>query len=387
MEDIIVVSTADWDHPLWTNKQHVTSVLASQGHKILYIESLGLRSAFATSKDLFRLLKRLLKGIRLPRKVAPNIWVFSPLVIPGRNQGIWLFINRILLNVQILIALLLTGIKKEWLWTYNPLTARLVNLKLYKKTIYHAVDAIHEQPYMPKKLIENEEKVLCTSVDQVFVTSPKIEESLRNYSKRITYHSNVCDFDHFHKALTKYKDFTPGDLIDIPRPRIGFIGALSSYKIDFELIADLAKRNPQWSFVFIGPKSEGEPNTKTDLLDHISNIYLLGYRPYQVLPKYCAGFDLAWLPLKINNYTQSMFPMKFFEYLAAGLPVVASEINSLTNFKKVAYLCAPSFSSFEKAIIDALGCNGPSLDVRIQLARKNTYLTRSIEMVKELRRI
>ena len=83
MADFVVLATADWDHPLWTNKQHVAVALAAEGNRVLYVESLGLRSAQPTGRDLKRILKRLRRGLRLPRLVQKGIWVWSPLVIPG----------------------------------------------------------------------------------------------------------------------------------------------------------------------------------------------------------------------------------------------------------------------------------------------------------------
>ena len=77
MADVVLLATADWDHPLWTNKQHVAVALAAEGHRVLYVESLGLRPAQATARDLSRILKRLRRGLRGPRRVRPGIWVWS----------------------------------------------------------------------------------------------------------------------------------------------------------------------------------------------------------------------------------------------------------------------------------------------------------------------
>ena len=75
-----------------------------------------------------------------------------------------------------------------------------------------------------------------------------------------------------------------------------------------------------------------QPKGRSNLIKELGNVHLLGYRSYSELPAYCAGFDVAWLPLQMNAYTHSMFPMKFFEYLASGLPVVSTSIDSLSSF-------------------------------------------------------
>ena len=162
------------------------------------------------------------------------------------------------------------------------------------------------------------------------------------------------------------------------------MGAVSSYKLDFTLIAAVARAHPQWQFVFIGPTGEGEPYTDITLLNEEPNVHLLGAKPYGQLPEYCAGFDCGWLPLRLTPYTQSMFPMKFFEYLAAGLPVVATSIDSLVQFSGVALLCEPEQTAFSKALEKALSSSGVSLDERLALAAKHTYIARTRRMLMAL---
>ena len=387
MAHIVLIATADWDHPLWTNKQHVACELSNQGHKVLYVESLGIRSPNNTSKDFNRILKRIIKGFLPPRNVFKNIWVWSPLVIPGSSKGISLLINKIIIRTGIKIALFSIGLKYDWFWTYNPLILKFINIKRFSKTIYHAVDAIQEQPNMPKKFIQTEEINLCKNVDQVFVTSPAIEKKLQPYARKIKYQPNCCDYDHFSKALNIKSNFIPKDILGISKPIIGFFGALTNYKLDFKLISDLASIHPDWNFVFIGPLSEGEKRTNTSLLVNKDNIHLMGFRKYNQLPYYCARFDIGWLPLNLNLYTQSMFPMKFFEYLASGLPVVSTCIDSLSSFHQEALLCDQTVDSFSQAIKLTLAGQCPNLRDRLELARKYTYKSRTLEMINDINKI
>ena len=382
--DVVLLSTADWDHHLWTNKQHVACSLAAVGFRVLYVESLGLRSVQAKGRDLLRIFRRLCRGLLPPRAVRPGIWVCSPLVIPGGSEGLILKINRLLLAVSIGAARARLNFQHAWLWTYNPLTLRYLNVQDYRLRIYHAVDALQEQPGMQRQLIDNEERRLCELVDQVFVTSPQLELRLLPFAKRLRYDPNVADQMHFSAAMEVDLTSLPSDLAQIKEPRIGFIGAISSYKLDFPLIASLALYHPKWQFVFIGPTGEGEPHTDITLLSEQPNVHLLGAKPYGQLPEYCAGFDCGWLPLRFTPYTQSMFPMKFFEYLAAGLPVVATSIDSLVQFSGVALLCEPELTAFSKALEKALSSSGVSLDERLALAAQHTYIARTRRMLLAL---
>ena len=388
MADIVLISTADWDHPLWTNKQHVACSLAAEGERVLYVESLGLRSVQAKTQDFRRIFRRLLLGLRLVRQVRPGIWVLSPLVLPSGSHGLALRLNRLMLRCSIALACRFLRFRSAWLWTYNPLTLLYLPLKGFSLAIYHAVDAVQEQPCMPKALIESEEARLCRSVDQVFTTSPYLAEQLSRHTDRVCYEPNVADRDHFAFALEQRQDpafVDPPGLEGIPEPKIGFVGAISSYKLDFALIRSVALRHPEWHFVFIGPQSEGEPSTDLSQLCGLSNVHWLGPKPYSQLPRFLAGFQCAWLPLQCNAYTRAMFPMKFFEYLFAGLPVVSTRIHALRSFEAICSLCPPDPVEFSHQIQQVLAGEGPTLEQRLRGIEGYTYASRTRRMLKLLR--
>ena len=388
MADIVLLSTADWDHPLWTNKQHVACSLASEGERVLYVESLGLRSVQAKTQDFRRILRRLLLGLRFVRQVRPGIWVLSPLVLPGGSQGVALRLNRLMLRCSVSLACWVLRFRSPWLWTYNPLTLLYLPLKGFTLSVYHAVDAVQEQPCMPRALIESEEARLCRSVNQVFTTSPYLAERLAMHTDRICYEPNVADRDHFSTALEQRQDpgfVDPPELRGIPEPKIGFVGAISSYKLDFALIRSVALRHPEWHFVFIGPQSEGEPSTDLSQLCGLGNVHWLGPKPYSQLPRFLAGFQCAWLPLQCNAYTRAMFPMKFFEYLFAGLPVVSTRIHALRSFEAICRLCPPEPLEFSKQIQQVLAGEGPTLEQRLSGIEGYTYVSRTRRMLKLLR--
>ena len=388
MADIVLLSTADWDHPLWTNKQHVACSLASEGERVLYVESLGLRSVQAKTQDFRRILRRLLLGLRFVRQVRPGIWVLSPLVLPGGSQGVALRLNRLMLRCSVSLACWVLRFRSPWLWTYNPLTLLYLPLKGFTLSVYHAVDAVQEQPCMPRALIESEEARLCRSVNQVFTTSPYLAERLAMHTDRICFEPNVADRDHFSTALEQRQDpgfVDPPELRGIPEPKIGFVGAISSYKLDFELIRSVALRHPEWHFVFIGPQSEGEPSTDLSQLCGLGNVHWLGPKPYSQLPWFLAGFQCAWLPLQCNAYTRAMFPMKFFEYLFAGLPVVSTRIHALRSFEAICRLCPPEPLEFSKQIQQVLAGEGPTLEQRLSGIEGYTYVSRTRRMLKLLR--
>ena len=377
--DVTLVSTADWDNPYWTNKQHMAVQFAKRGQKVLYIESQGLRAPTATGKDLRRIWHRLLRGLRPPRQVRDNLWVWSPLVIPFHGSALVRRLNRLLLAAGVRTWQAIKGIRPQLMWTYSPMTTELYNPDRYALLVYHAVDDIKEQPGMPRQAIAEAEEALSKRADLIFVTAQNLLEVHSRLNSATHYFSNVADFQHFNRALSSDEQI-PSDLMAIPGPRIGFVGAISSYKLDFTLIRTLADRRPHWSFVFIGEIGEGDPLTDPSIFNGAENIHFLGGRPYATLPGYLKGMDVVLQPNRLNEYTRSMFPMKFFEYLAAGRAVVSAPLHALREYADVAAFCN-SVDDYLIAIEQALAGQAAPLEKRLAAAREQTYDRRTDRMM------
>ena len=380
-KDIVLVSTAEWHHPFWTNKQHTAIQLARQGCRVLYIDSLGLRKPSVNSRDLSRIGRRLFRGLRLPEQVHDGIWVCSPLVIPAAR---WSFIqrfNKLIMRLYLYFCQLYLKFKSPIMWTYNPLTLRLIDPSCYEKLIYHCVDDISAQPGMDSRQILVWERLLCENADLVFVTSKNLLKTRAEWNQSTYYLPNVVDLSYFKLSADTDCDLTPPDLARIPGPRLLFVGAISGYKVDFDLLRDLALLRPEWSIVLIGAVGEGDPDTDTDPLDDLPNVYFLGPKKYSDLPRYMSQCDVGLLPCLLNQYTINMFPMKFFEYLASGLPVVSTALPSLVDFKSFYDECK-SVSEFECKVENILSGRTmlDSLSVRSLLA-SNTYEARTAKML------
>ncbi|MCT4364887.1 MAG: hypothetical protein N3Z29_08255 [Synechococcaceae cyanobacterium MAG-AL1] len=158
--DVTLLATADWGHPFWTNKQHVAFRLAKLGHRVLYVESLGLRALQAGGSDW--------------RWVLQRLWVWSPLVLPGASGGAAAWLNRQVLRLGLARCRRRLGLRRDWLWTYNPRTLEVLDARPYARLIYHCFDAIQAQPDMPAAAIDRAEARLCAEADAVFVTSPQL---------------------------------------------------------------------------------------------------------------------------------------------------------------------------------------------------------------------
>jgi glycosyltransferase involved in cell wall biosynthesis len=369
-QDVILFSTADWDHPFWTNKQHTAVGLAGRGFRILYVESLGLRRPSTERRDLSRLGRRLLKGMRGLRQVQERIWVYSPLAVPLHGRRWVRSSNTAWVTTSVRRSMRRLGFRHPIVWTYNPLTVAFMGRFDASLWVYHCVDDLTAAPHMPRQPLAVAEQALVRRADLIFTSSPALQTTRSRWNPQHTHYlPNVADFDHFSKALQPGP--LPDDLRGLPSPRIGFIGAISDYKLDFELIATVADCHRDWQWVMIGPVGEGQPGTSVSLLRK-PNIHLLGPRPYDVLPDYLRGFDVAVLPCRLNAYTTAMFPMKFFEYLAAGRSVVSTDLPALQTYADACVL-ARNGEEFAAALAEVLAGGGPDRQRGPVLAREHTW--------------
>lgn len=350
--NFIIFSTADWDNPFWTNKQHMAKTFEKYGHRVIYVDSLGIRKPKVDKRDFLRILKRF-KAFFLPyKKVSDNIWVITPFVIPFHKFYLIRKFNDNFLSLIIKILIFFINFKEYIIWTYSPVTDSIIDNFSPKKTIYHCVDDLSALPNVDKENLKKREKKLILKSDYIFTTSKNLFNYIKPISVNTYYQNNVCDYEHFSSA--KFKKFRlPEDLKNIEKPIIVFVGAISSYKINFNLLSNLAKKHNNWNFIMIGQVGEGQPETNIDILEKNENIHLLGPKNYRDIPTYLHFSNVAIIPSNINDYTKSMFPMKFFEYLSAGLQVVSTNLHSLQDYQDIAFI-ARDENDFEKYLVDII---------------------------------
>lgn len=191
--------------------------------------------------------------------------------------------------------------------------------------LYHCVDDLAAVPGVDAEGFRQTEELLLSRADIVFATAKTLADHCSIVNPNTYFLPNVVDTGHFGRAMEP--GIIPADLKAIPEPRLGYHGVLSDFKLDFQLVLDCAVIKPEWQWVFIGDEREGQKNELVAKLALMPNVHFLGYRRYEELPNYLRGINIGLLPSKLNKYTRSMFPMKYYEYLAAGLPVVATPLD------------------------------------------------------------
>jgi len=329
--DIVCVGFADWDTELWTNQHHLMSRLARE-NRVLFIESLGLRQPQLAGRDLKRIARRLRRGLAPPRAVD-GLHVLSPLVLPFHRSRLVRALNARLLPALVRRAARRLGLSAPILWAYVPQAEVLIDALQPSLIVYHCVDDIAAHGRIDTASFRAAEQRFAGRADLVLASAPKLAERLRKFSSNVIDAPNVADTGMFSRALE------PGDedaaMAALPRPRIVFTGAIVATKLDLPLLLALARARPAWSFALVGPVGPGDPHTDVSALAAAPNVHLLGPRSYAELPDVLRAADVGLIPYARNELTDSIFPMKVYEYLAAGLPVIATQLPALAGIAEV----------------------------------------------------
>jgi glycosyltransferase involved in cell wall biosynthesis len=352
--DIVCVGFADWDAPVWTNQHHLMARLAAT-NRVLFVESLGLRRPQLASRDLRRIGRRLVRGLGPPRATAQGVHVLAPLVLPFHASGVVRALNRVLLRRLVRRAARRLGLERPVLWAYVPQAEELLEVLDPAIVVYHCVDDIAAQKGVDADSFRAAERRFAARAELVLASAPALAERLRAIQANVVYAPNVADTRLFATALAPGRVDPQMDAL--PRPRIVFHGAVVATKLDVDLLVELARLRRDWSIVLVGPTGLGDPRTDVSALTREPNIRLLGRRAHDELPAVLRGGDAAIIPYALNELTRSIFPMKVYEYLAAGLPVVSVPLPALESVEGVAF--AATAEQMAAAIERELAADGP----------------------------
>ncbi|AEV62090.1 glycosyltransferase [Pseudomonas ogarae] len=352
--DILCFANIEWA-ARFQRPQQLMSQFASNGYRVFYI----VPSSVPEQGQLYRLTS-----------VAPNIFevalqreaqeaYYEKTVTPENHQALLVAMATLVADMQIRAALSVVHIAY---WSPVALSLRAMH---GWRILYDCMDDWDGFPNIGEQLL-SEEKTLIAQADLVTVSAALLYHKWCAHNRRCVLVRNAVDFAFFRQHC-----FTNDVLSGISGPVIGYYGALAQW-LDYPLLAALADRRPEWNFILVGDVFVDDLAG----LEHKPNVQLLGHKPYAQMPLYLDHFDACLIPFRLYNVTHAVDPVKFYEYISAGKPVISTPLTEMSIYKDLLYF-ATGVDEFIEQIERALAERDLALyKRRVELARANDWKDR-----------
>jgi glycosyltransferase involved in cell wall biosynthesis len=383
----LVVFGDDWGRHV-SSMQHLTLRLLERAD-VIWINGIGHREPRLSLADLERAWRKVLAMTRRAGSVAaaqpsqpsqPSLpgarprRVIAPRVLPWHSNRLVARFNRwsLLRDIRRALAecpprgpvVLVTG---------SPPSANVVGACGEDASIYFCMDDFLHLPGTSPAMLAPLEQRLLASVDAIVATAKRLLETKRTRSGRAYYLPQGVNCSHFATARP-----CPEELRALPRPIIGFAGGVSA-ALSAPTIRELARAYPDASIVLVGPLTAPTNGLVAP------NVHLLGARSYAELPAYVQAFDVGIVPYVENEWTRAVDPLKLLEYMAAGVPAVASPLPEVAKYAGVVRV-APLGQPFVTAVGELLASR-PDGGAARAVAETNTWQHRAdrfMEIVNEV---
>ena len=350
---IICFGGEDWWYHHPHSKAHLMRKFARAGNKVIFVNSISMGLPSLGHKDLLPRIKRKLGSYsKLARETDEGITVISPASLPFFGTEAARSINRRLIGTQIKRLARSRGLTRPILWIAIPTAADMIGTLDESAVVYQVSDKYDANtmdhatdPALIRRLHER----AIDDADLIFYSGRKLFiEATRGWERSHLLEQGV-DYDHWRRVGDGSIEVAP-EIAKIPRPRLGYFGAVEPWLVDQELIKRAARERSEWQWVFIGNKSRGLE------IEELSNTHFLPPVTYAELPSYAAGFDVCVLPWETEqSFTSYGSAIKVREYLATGKPVVISplpEYEPMRDVLRIARTRDDFFRLVEEALHD-----------------------------------
>lgn len=343
--DVLCLPIIDWDFR-FQRPQQLASCFAEAGHRVFYVSQ-----RFRPSGAPFELVPK-----------RHNVWEVS-LRGPARNvytdqmddetlRALLLSLDAMRIELGMGATAMLVELPFWW-----PL-ADTARQELAWPVVYDCMDWHAGFSTNRPEMLQQEEALLA-GADLVVVSSAWLEQQVGGQARQLAVVRNACEYEHFAQVRPRTRG---------PRPVVGYYGAIADW-FDADLVADLAERRPDWDFILVGSTFTAD----TSRLSRLPNVLLPGEQPYADLPHWLDRYDVTIVPFRRLPLTEATNPVKAYEMLAAGKPVVAVPIPEMAQLAPLVRL-ASTPAEFEEQITRALAESDPDLvEQRRAFARENTW--------------
>lgn len=304
------------------------------------------------------------------RKLSPKLHVLDTLVLEPFSSVLlrkrwWPHIQQgrsFLSTVRDAAAAI--HIRHPILWMFTPISTPAIGCMNERLVVFDALDNWVEHAGMSayREAARRGYAQVRAQADLAFCCSESMRDLLSGGKPRAFWLPNGVDL----AAFQPIPNCLPSDTSSIGAPRVGYAGVVDS-RVDLALLAYCAKALPQMNFIIVGPVSADKASLSPLLSLH--NVHLIGRKRYHEMPMYINSFDLCLIPHKVNRYTDGMNPLKLYEYLACGKPVVSTTVAGVSAHSNVIEI-ADNPKDFANAIVSSLESDSAA---RSAVRRESVY--------------
>lgn len=324
------------------------------------------------------------------RQEKENLFIYTPFIflhdqlaarVPYMTNA-----NRILLASFLSAKLYELNFRRERLisWVYHPYQVPFLNLVGERFIIYECYDepspSSLESKETPKGYLEQMEREVLERADIVFAVSESLRARCTKINPNVFVVPNAVDPQHFGCAQAE-ETRIPDDIAGIKQPIVGFLGRIDHGRMDYELIKYLAFAHSEWSIVLVGGYKDSRKYQSFQEIERLENVHLLGEKSYEDLPAYLKAFRICIVPFRLNSHNLSCSPLKLYEYLATGKPIVSVEIPHVARLKSIVGV-ARDATQFDRNIVASLSEDDDSLpQQRVEAALENSWKKRAEQVM------
>jgi glycosyltransferase involved in cell wall biosynthesis len=321
-EDIVCLSTHYWDQPRFRKQEFMARFAAA--NRVLYVEP---------SYSMVRPPRSTVGEVATNRLFRPGLSQRTRnlhLLKPPRKPPYWSkppveYVTYAWHARTVRQAIQQLKFVDPIVWIYRPAWARHLSVIPHSRLVFELVDDLTGYPGVDPAVVEADIRSLARQSDLFVVTADTLRSKFGADARHVEVVPNGFDADRF--SPERIGASLPEDLASIPGPILGFVGTLFSF-LDYDLMEAVAKANPDKSLVLIGPVDAPVAEAVRRLAE-LRNVHHLGPRTQDEIPRYVAGFDVCLCPFKKGRTADSVSPLKVYEYLAMGRPVVSAPMKAL----------------------------------------------------------
>lgn len=334
--DVICFGGEDW---WYKNRGHIDMQLMRRFARMgttIYVNSIVMQKPTlkkntgggkSFAHKLIRKTRSMLTGLK---KSDAGFWVYSPFTLPVHHIAWARGVNEIVLRSQIGRIAKKLSLDNPVVWVACPVACDTA-LKIRKGLlVYQRTDRFEEYPNTDADIVRSYDQKLKTSADLTIFVNRMLYDEEADQCRKALYLDHGVDYELFSTA--EQDPYEPEDMAGIPKPIVGFFGAIDDHTSDMALVKEVVDLLPDMSFVFVGNVSADISNLKNR-----SNVWFLGQKNYEQIPHYGKHFDVATMPWRQSCWIYACNPIKLKEYLALGKPIVSTPFAELESYRDVVY--------------------------------------------------